>query len=128
MSKKRDEKHYDQRIIDALNKFPKVLEDKRHNLLIYVQNDQARSNETRFEHIAKKIHELKPRDIESIPAGIRNYISFTKSKELKETYYYFIKRKGNDKGFIEVAVKLLEGETTKAYIKTVFITYKAKNL
>ena len=127
MPKKKEEKPYDQRIIDALEKLPKTIEDKRHNLLINVQNDQARSNETRFEHIAKRIHELKPRDIAAIPEGIRNYVSFNKSKELKETFYYFIKRKGNDRGFIQVAVKLLEGETKKAYIKTIFITYKVKN-
>ena len=38
-----------------------------------VRNDRARSNETRFEHIAKKNHQLKVRDIELIPEGINEY-------------------------------------------------------
>lgn len=86
----------------------------------------ARSNETRFQRIAKKNHELKVRDIESIPEGIRCYVRFTKSKEQKDTYYYYIDRKGEDKGFIQLAIKLKEGESKIYYIKTIFITYRIK--
>ena len=126
MSKKRNSKNYDQNIIEALQKLPEIIEDKKHNLLIYVRNDQARSNETRFEHIAKNAHELKVRDIEAIPEGITGYVKFRKSENLKETYYYYIKRKSNLKGYIQLAVKLYEGEKNKAYIKTIFITYSVK--
>lgn len=126
MSKKRSSKYYDQKIIEALSKLPRVIEDKKHNLIIYVKNDRARTNETRFEHIAKSEHELKVRDIESIPEGISNYEKFRKSEILKETYYYFIKRRNNLKGYIQLAVKLYKGEKNKAYIKTIFITYSVK--
>ena len=86
----------------------------------------ARSNESRFEHIAKNMHELKVRDIESIPEGINKYVKYSKSKELKDTYYYYIDRKGEDKGFLQIAIKLIEGEKNKYYVKTIFITYRIK--
>ena len=117
---------YDQKLINALEKLPSTIEDKKHGFTIVVRNDQARSNETRFEHIAKKNHELKVRDIELIPEGIRKYVKFTKSEDLKDTYYYYIQRKGKDKGFIQLAIKLIEGEKRLYYIKTVFISYRIK--
>ena len=126
MSKKRNEKIYDQKIIDALKKLPSQIEDKRHGFVVEIKDDRARSNETRFEHIAKKNHELKVRDIEAIPEGIKQYVRFTKSHELKDTYYYYIDRKGEDAGFIQVAIKLKEGEKRAYYIKTVYISYKIK--
>ena len=126
MSKKKANIYYDRNIIEALKKLPSPIEDKKHNLSIYVNNDQARSNESRFEHIAKSAHELKVRDIESIPEGILKYERFRKSTSLKDTYYYFIKRKNNMRGYIQLAVKLFEGDAKKAYIKTIFITYSIK--
>lgn len=115
---------YDQNIIEALEKLPKLMEDKRHGFVIEVKDDKARSNETRFQHIAKRTHELKVRDIECITEGIRNYVKFSKSHTLKDTYYYYIDRKGNDKGFIQLAIKLIEGKTKNYYIKTIFIAYR----
>ena len=56
MPKKKSNNYYDQNIIEALKKLPNPIEDKKHNLSIYVNNDQARSNESRFEHIAKSVH------------------------------------------------------------------------
>ncbi len=126
MAKKTNEK-YDLKLIEALKKLPSQIEDKRHGFIIQIRDDKARSNETRFQHIAKKMHELKVRDIESIPEGIRNYVKFTTSKELKDTYYYYINRKGMDKGFIQLAIKLKEGEKKVYYIKTIFIAYRIKD-
>lgn len=126
MAKKRNDKIYDQKLIDALQKLPSLIEDKKHGYIIEVKNDRARSNETRFEHIAKRNHELKVRDIEAIPEGIKQYVLFTRSKELKDTFYYYINRKGEDKGFIQVAIKLKEGETKIYYIKTIYISYRIK--
>lgn len=117
---------YDQNIIEALEKLPKLIEDKRHGFVIEVKNDRARSNETRFQHISKRTHQLKSRDIECIPEGIRNYIKFSKSDDLKDTYYYFIKRKGGDKGFIQLAILVDIHDKKKAYIKTAFIAYRLK--
>ena len=118
---------YDQNLIDALKELPSEIEDKKHNLIICVSNDLARSNETRFEHIAKRYHELKVRDIKAIPEGIRKYVLFIKSKEIKNTYYYFIKRSGKSKGFIQVAIQVEANNIHRAYIKTIYITYRLKN-
>ena len=123
--KKKDEK-YDSKIIDALKKLPSEIEDKRHNFIIQIRNDKARSNETRFEHIAHKKHELKVRDIESVVEGIKEYVKFTASKELKDTYYYYINRKGKDKGFIQVAILVDINNKKIAYLKTIFIAYRIK--
>lgn len=125
MAKKSSEK-YDQKIIEALKKLPKQIEDKRHGFVIEVKDERARSNETRFQHIAKKEHQLKVRDIEVIPEGIKNYIKFSKSKDLKDTFCYFIKRKGGDKGFIQVAILVDFKNIGKAYLKTAFIAYRIK--
>ncbi len=125
MAKKTNGK-YDLKLIEALKKLPPLIEDKRHGFVIQIRDDMARSNETRFQHIAKKNHELRVRDIESIPEGIRCYVRFVKSKEQKDTYYYYIDRKGEDKGFIQLAIKLKEGESKTYYIKTIFITYRIK--
>ena len=125
MTKKTNEK-YDLRLIEALKKLPSQIEDKKHGFIIVVRNDRARSNETRFEHIAKKNHQLKVRDIELIPEGINKYAKFSKSLELKDTYYYYILRKGKDKGFVQLAIKLIEGEKKLYYIKTIFVSYRIK--
>ena len=117
----------DQNIIKALQELPHYIEDKKHNLTVCLDNNITRSNETRFEHIAKKYHELKVRDIKSIPEGINRYIAFRKDKEQNETYCYYIARKGKDKGFIKVSVKLYEDDKKKAYIKSVFVTYRIQD-
>ncbi len=126
MAKKTNGK-YDLKLIEALKKLPPLIEDKKHGFIIDVRDDQARSNETRFQHIAKKMHELKVRDIESIPEGIKDYIKFAKSKEIKDTYYYYIKRKGGDKGFIQVAILVDINDKKIAYLKTIFIAYRIKD-
>lgn len=125
MAKKKSIK-YDQHLIEALKQLPSTIEDKRHGFIIEIKDDRARSNETRFEHIAKKNHELKVRDIKAIPEGITRYVRFTKSDEIENTYYYFIKRKGDDRGFIQVAVLIDEDNPKLARIKTVFIAHRIK--
>jgi len=122
--KRKDELYYDQNIVEALEKLPSSIFDKKHNLTILVRNDQARSNQTRFQHIARKDHQLKVRDIESIPEGINKYVRYVKSKTIKDTFYYYIDRKGDDKGFIEVAILVDIMNKNIAYIKTIFITYR----
>lgn len=124
LMKQKEVSHYDENVMEALAKLPKTIFDKKHNLTIIVRNDQARSNQTRFEHIARKDHQLKVRDIESIPEGINRYVKFVKSKSIKDTYYYYIDRKGEDKGFIEVVILVDINDKKLAYIKTVFITYR----
>ena len=126
MAKKKYDKHYDQKLVDALKKITSPIYDKKHQFYVYFINDQARTNETRFEHIAKHGHELKVRDIELLKNGINDYEYFEKNKELKDTYHYYLKRKGNDKGFVQVAIKLMKDKTKKYYVKTIFIVYRIK--
>ncbi len=126
MSKKRNDKIYDLKLIEALKKLPSQIEDKRHGFIIEIKDDRARSNETRFEHIAKKNHELKVRDIEAIPEGIIRYIKYVKSEEIENTFCYYIKRKGEDRGFIQVVILIDEDNPKKARIKTIFIAHRIK--
>ena len=126
MSNKRNDKIYDQKLIEALKKLPPQIEDKKHGFVIEIKDDRARSNETRFEHIAKKNHELKVRDIEAIPEGIIKYVKYEKSEEIENTFYYYIKRKGEDRGFIQVAILIDKNNPKKARIKTIFISHRIK--
>ena len=126
MSKKRNDKIYDLKLIEALKKLPSQIEDKRHGFIIEIKDDRARSNETRFEHIAKKNHELKVRDIEAIPEGIIRYIKYVKSEEMENTFCYYIKRKGEDRGFIQVVILIDEDNPKRARIKTIFIAHRIK--
>ena len=116
----------DQKIIDALKKLPNCIYDKKHDLKLYLNNNKSRSNETRFEHISKKYHELRVRDIESIPEGINNYIEYVKNKHLKDTYSYLISRQGKDKGFIKVDILVDKFDKKKGYIKTIYVSYRWK--
>ena len=119
MSKKRNDKIYDLKLIEALKKLPSQIEDKRHGFIIEIKDDRARSNETRFEHIAKKNHELKVRDIEAIPEGIIRYIKYVKSEEMENTFCYYIKRKGEDRGFIQVVILIDEDNPNAVQSKVI---------
>ena len=126
MSKKRKQPKIDPNLINALNKIDFPIYDKKHDLYIYAIDNRARSNESRFEHIAKAHHELKVRDIEGMTDGIKGYIKFKKSNKIKDTYYYFYDRSGESKGFIQVAVNLFKNNKKKAYIKTIYVVYRIK--
>ena len=126
MRKQKIRKTYDENLITALKKLQSPIYDKKHDLYVYVRDDMARSNESRFEHISKNMHELKVRDIESVPEGINKYVKYSKSKELKDTYYYYIRRKGEDRGFIQISILIDINDRKKAFIKTIFVTYRLK--
>lgn len=122
---KRRPRFYDPKpLIDAIEKLPNPMYDKRHGYYLYIEG-MARSNETRVDHIVDYSHELKVRDIELIPDGIKNYFSYNKD-EKKDTYNYYLKRKGMDKGFVKVSIQIDSKDRTKAWVKTIFITYHIK--
>ena len=124
---KRKPRYYNQdALISSIKKLPNPLVDKKHDLLIYIEG-KARSNETRIEHIVDYAHELKVRDIESIPDGIKKYIAYKKDPVYKDTYNYYIKRKGKDSGVIKVSIQIDHNDSHRAWIKTVYITHKIKN-
>lgn len=127
MSKHKPKKIYDPNIIEALHQLPNPIFDIKHNIQLFIEGN-ARNHETRFEHIAKSYHELKVRDIQNIPFGINHYVRFKKNSlnQRKNTCYYYFSRKGNDKGFVCVAIRIDHKNSRKAYIKTIFITHRLK--
>ena len=125
MTKKIKEKYDPTKLVEALNKIDFPIIDTKHNLSIFIKG-RARSNETRVEHIVKQSHELRVRDIELITEGMKNYFAYKKDKRKKTTYNYYLKRKGRDKGFVKISVKIDQKDKTIATIKTIFITYNIK--
>lgn len=88
---KEKESTYEEKMIAALNSFPSPLVDKKHGIVIVLENNRARSNESRIEHIINSKHDLKPSDIKRIPKKIDKSI-FKKDKERKDTYNLYIER------------------------------------
>lgn len=122
----RKPKQYDPtKLIEVINKWPSPMFDKKHNLYIYVEGN-ARSNQTRVEHIVEYGHDLKVRDLESVPKGIKNYFAYKKDPIYPNTYNYYIDRKGKDKGFIKVSIRISDVDPVYAWVKTIFITYHIK--
>ena len=99
--------------------------DKKHGYYIYVEGT-ARSNQTRIEHIVQNRHDLKARDLDLVPEGINNYFEYKKDKTYKNTYNYYIKRSGKDRGFVKVSIRISDNDPIHAWIKTIFVTYKIK--
>lgn len=112
-------------LIKAIEKWPKPMFDKRHGYCIYIEG-RARSNQTRIEHVIEYSHDLKVRDLDLVPEGIKQYFDYKKDPTYKNTYNYYIKRGGQDKGFIKVSIRIRDNDPQRAWIKTIFITYKIK--
>ena len=112
---------YEEKMINALRKLPTPLEDKRHNLKIFFDDNRARSNESIFEHIVKQRHELQPSDIKRIPRYIKSSI-FRKDSERSETYNIYIKRNNYNKEYIKISVQIKDNQPNIAIVKTIFIT------
>ena len=125
MSKRKPRIYNPTNLIEAIEKWPNPMYDKKHGYYIYVEG-RARSNQTRVEHIIEYGHDLKARDLELVPNGIKNYFEYRKDSIYKNTFNYYIKRGGQDKGFIKVSVRISDYDNKYAWIKTVFITYKIK--
>jgi len=117
---RKDKLTHEEKLEKALRSLPVPIHDKKHGIEIYCVNDQARSNETRFEHITNKRHRLNVSDIEKIPKRI-NISELIKDKTRKKTYNIFIQR--NVLGeFIQISLELDFRESNKAKIKTIFIS------
>ena len=116
---------YEQKLINVLKKLPSPLEDKRHNLVIYFNNDRARSNQSRFEHIVSVKHGLKPGDIERIPRYIKTCI-FKRDIERNNTYSIYIKRNSYNEEYIKLSIEIRSETPNKAVVKTIFITTNIK--
>ena len=124
MSKQKKLTH-DQKIVKALNKIKTPIIDKTRNRSIYFR-EQARSNETGKEHIAKSYHGLDPSDIELVEDCIHNPADHVKDKRYTRTYCYYHKRKHDKKHFIKVVVKIEKRNHKIGYISSIFISSKIK--
>ena len=126
MSPKRKPKIYNpDDLIAAVNSLPNPMIDSKHNLSIFIEG-KARSNQTRVEHIVEYSHVLKVRDIQAIPRGIKEYFAYKKDPTYKNTYNYYIIRKGKDKGFIKVSIRIDDNNPNRAWVKTIYVTYRIK--
>ena len=122
---KKNKLTYEQKMLKELVCLPNPIEDKRHNIFIYIVDDNARSNESRFEHIIEKRHELLPSDIKRIPHDIKKAI-FKVDKERKDTYSYYIKRSRISDEYIKISIKIDPNSPKVAFIKTIFIIKNIK--
>ena len=127
MTRRKPSTYNPQDLKNAIEKCPNPMFDKKHNLYIYVEG-MARSNQTRVDHLVEYGHDLKVRDLNLIPEGIKNYFAYKKDPVYKNTYNIYIKRKGMDKGFIKVSIRINDNNPNRAWIKTIYITYKIKEL
>ncbi len=125
MSKKKPRTYDPSHLIEAIKKWPNPMHDKKHGYYLYLE-ELARSNQTRIEHIVKSSHDLKVRDLELVPEGISNYFEYKKDPVYKDTYNYYITRKGKDKGFVKVSIQIDSRNHEYAWIKTIFIAYLIK--
>ena len=125
MAKSRSEKNHSN-LVEALKKLPFPIYDKKHNLTIYLDDDRARSNQSRFEHITKEHHQLNVRDIQSIPNLICTKSYLRKDKRRKETFNYYLPRSGYINHFIKISVRVTKEEPHVAKIKTIFTTSRIK--
>ena len=126
MTKRKAKVFNQKRLITALKSLPNPIYDKKHMLNVYVDEGRARSNQTRVEHITKHSHGLKVKDINSVPKGIANYWLYRKDPIYKDTYNYYFKRAGLEKGLIKVSIQIYPNDSHKAWIKTIYITYRVK--
>ena len=126
MSPKRKPRNYNPTdLINAINSLPNPMVDTKHSLSIFIEG-KARSNQTRVEHIAEFGHDLKVRDIVLIPDGIKNYFSYKMDPVYKDTFNYYLKRKGKDRGFVKVSIQIDKNNPQRAWVKTIYVTYKIK--
>ena len=116
---------HQQKVLNALKALPEVIEDKKHRIKIKFEDDQARSNESRFEHISLYRHELKVNDIKRIPKKI-NESELKKDDERTKTYSIYIKRNNYNNEFIKLSVTLDFTKSNEAKVKTIFITKNIK--
>lgn len=124
---KRKPKHYNPKhLIEEIKKWPNPMHDKKHGYDLYVNDDRARSNETRIDHITEYGHDLKARDLRLVPEGIKKYFDYKKDPVYKNTFNYYLNRKGKDKGFIKVSIRISDDNPKRAWIKTIYITYVIK--
>ena len=116
---------YEERMINALKKIPCPLEDKKHRILLFFEDNRARSNQSRFEHISLSRHDLYLGDVKRIIKHISESI-LKKDLERKDTYNLYIKRNNYGNEYIKISLELNFHKSNDAIVKTIFITTTVK--
>lgn len=119
--KKEETTTYEKTMIEALMSLPNPIIDKKHGLKIYFENDRARSNQKRFDHIIDLRHKLKPNDIARIPRQI-NKSKLKKDKDRKTTFNLYIKRNRYSGEYIKISAEYKGNKMNELDVKTIFIT------
>ena len=122
---KRKRLTYEEKMINALNKLSCPLEDRKHRIKIYFVDNQARSNESRFEHISLSRHDLHTSDLKRIVEHI-NESTLRKDAERKNTYNLYIKRNNYGCEYIKISLEIDFAKSNEATVKTMFITTNVK--
>ena len=122
MAKKKKNKDYgsiyDEHIIDALKmlKIPIFGVDGKS----FSIRKEAR-NESGIEHIARKDHRLKVRDIESIPSILKHPQYMCSDPDNHNYMNYYGIRKGEDQNtFIKIVTSPIKNDKTKEEIVTIY--------
>lgn len=103
------QKEFDQNIVNALKKLEIPLTNSNGKEIIF---DKRKRNETIYEHIANKEHQLKIRDIEKIPAILKDKSSVHKDKKSNKFKTYYGKRPGRKlkKPYLKIITKIVKDE------------------
>ena len=117
---KKKKQTYEERMIEALNALPNPLKDAKHRISIVLENDRARSNETRLEHIMDFRHDLTPSDIKRIQRKINDSV-LKKDQERTDTYNIYIERNNYRLEYIKISIELNFKKSNVGKIKTIYI-------
>ena len=116
---------YEEKLINALKSLPNPIKDTKHGILIKFEDDRARSNESRFDHISLMRHDLHLSDIRKVIQHINESI-IKKDLERNNTYNLYIKRNNFGVEYIKISLELDFKVSNKATVKTMFITKNIK--
>ena len=105
------------KLIEAINKWPNPMFDKKHNLYIYVNECAINDN-----------NNLKIKDINRIPKSMTNYFLVKRDIHYQNTLNYYFKRDDKENGLIKMSVAIDNSNHNIGYIKTIFITHQIKEL
>ena len=117
---KKKKQTYEERMIEALNALPNPLKDAKHRISIVLENDRARSNETRLEHIMDFRHDLTPSDIKRKKKKINDSV-LKKDQERTDTYNIYIERNNYRLEYIKISIELNFKKSNVGKIKTIYI-------
>ena len=113
-------------LIDYLKSLKFPVYDKKHNLSIYLDDNRARSNQSRYEHIVRDDHELVIDDLKTLFKELDTTARFKKDKVRKDTYNCYVRRSKQSNQFIKMCIAIDRNDKHKGKVKTIFITRNIK--